>query len=76
MSLILVGDMWVFVSRRKEIVTVPWKNGDLPKLVVDSVWERDSEKSWKLLKISSKKVTTTTATPGNRRGFLRVKPKN
>ena len=31
-------------------------------------------KSWKSSRISTKKVTTTTVNPGNRSGFLRVKP--
>ena len=37
-----VGKMCVFVSRPMKILTFPWKNGDLPKLVVDFPWERDT----------------------------------
>ena len=42
------------------------------KLVVDFLREIDTfrkQKSWKSSKISSKKVTTITGNPGNRRGF-------
>ena len=59
-------------SRPMEIVTFAWKNGETPKLVVDFLLENTrSEKTWKSSKIAWKKVTTTTANPGNRRGFLR-----
>ena len=43
-----------------------------PKRVVDFLLERDTHsetKSWKSLMILTKKVTTTTVNPGNRRGF-------
>ena len=47
-----------------------------PTRVVDfPLGKRHSEKkSWKSSMILTKKITTTTVNPGNRRGFLRVKP--
>ena len=69
-QLIFVCKMSVFVSRPMKIVTFPLENGDLPKLVVDFPRkETHSEtKSWKSLRILTKKVTTTV-NHGNRRGF-------
>ena len=62
-----VGKMCVFVSRPKESVTLHQKNGDLLKLVVDFL--RENTFRWKSSRMSTKKVTTTTANPRNRRRF-------
>ena len=66
-SLMVVGKMCVFVSRPKESVTLHQKNGDLLKLVVDFL--RENTFRWKSSRMSTKKVTTTTANPRNRRRF-------
>ena len=68
---IFVGKMCVFVSRPMKIVTFLRKN-DYPQngLLIFLGKETHSEKkSWKSSKILTKKVTTTTVNPGNRRGF-------
>ena len=54
-----------------KIVTFLRKNDDPPKRVVDFPWERDTfrNKIMKSSRILTKKVTTTTVNPGNRRGF-------
>ena len=61
-----------FVSRPIKIVPFPRKNDYFPKRVVDFPWERDTFRN-KIMeiveKILTKKVTTTTVNPGNRRGF-------
>ena len=68
---IFVGKMCVFVSRPMKIVTFLWKNGYSPKRVVDFPLERDTfrNKIMEIVQILTKKVTTTTVNPGNRRGF-------
>ena len=67
-SLIFVGKMCVFVSRPMKIVTFLRKNGETAKRVVHFPQERDTFR-WKSSMILTKKVTTTTVNPGNRRGF-------
>ena len=62
----------MFVSRPMKIVTFLRKNDYHPKRVVDFPLERETHsetKSWKSSRILTKKVTTTTVNPGNRRGF-------
>ena len=63
--------MSVFVSRPMKIVIFLRKSGDLPKRFVDFLWKKDAfRKNMKIVKdFVEKKVTTTTANPGNRRGF-------
>ena len=70
-SLIFVCKMCVFVSRSMKIVTVPLKNGETPKRVVDFPLERDTfrNKIMEIVENFDEKVTTTTVNPGNRRGF-------
>ena len=67
-----VDNMCVFVSRPMKIDTFLLKNADPAKRVVDFHLERDTFRN-KLMDIAEdfyeKKVTTTTANPGNRRGF-------
>ena len=60
----------VFVPRSIEIVTFPRKTETSQNCLLIFVWKKTFRKqSWKSSKILSKKVTTTTANPGNRRGF-------
>ena len=67
-SSMFVCKLRVFVSRPIEIVSFLRTNGDHQKLVVDFRRETHSEqKSRKSSRVSSKKVRTTTANPGNRR---------
>ena len=69
--------MCVFVSRPMKIVTFLLKKTVRPQNgLLISLWkETHSEtKSWNLSRILTKKVTTTTVKPGNRRGFLCVNP--
>ena len=54
-----------FVSRPMKIATFLRKNGYSPKRVVDFPRERDTLRN-KSSRILTKKVTTTTANPGNR----------
>ena len=63
--------MCVFVSRPMKIVTFLRKNDYSPKRVVDFPRERDTfrNKIMEIVEDLTKKVTTTTVNPGNRRGF-------
>ena len=67
-SSMFVGKMCIFVSRPKKIVTFL---RDPAKRVVDFLGKEthSEKKSWKSSRILTKKVTTTTVNPGNRRGF-------
>ena len=70
-SLIFVGKMCVCVSRPMKIVTFPRKTVTPKMGLLMFFWTNthSENKSWKSLRISLKKVTTTTANPGNERGF-------
>ena len=54
-----------------KIATFLLKNDYTPKRVVDFPWERDTfrNKIMEIVEDLTKKVTTTTVNPGNRRGF-------
>ena len=54
-----------------KIVTFLRKNGETPKRVVDFPMERDTfrNKIMEIVEELDEKNTTTTADPGNRRGF-------
>ena len=68
--LIFVGKMCVFVSRPMKIVTFLRENGKTPKLVVDFLRGKDTFRKQNMEIVQDfieKKVTTTTANPGNRR---------
>ena len=70
-SSIFVGKMCVFVSRPMKIVTFLRKNDYTQNGLLIFLWkETHSEtKSWTSSGILTKKVTTTTVNPGNRRDF-------
>ena len=54
-----------------KIVAFLLKNDYLPKRVVDFLRERNTfrNKIMEIVEVLTKKVTTTTVNPGNRRGF-------
>ena len=58
-----------FVARPIEIATFPLKDGYTTKLVGAGVIHIPKTNHGKSSRILTKKVTTTTVNPGNRRGF-------
>ena len=70
--------MCVFVSRPMKIVTFLRKNRETAKRVVGLLRERDTfrNKIMEIVKDFDEKSYNNHDNPGNRRGFLRLKPKN
>ena len=68
--------MCVFVSRPIEIVTFLWKNGDLPKRVVDFLRERDTfrNKNMEIVEDFDEKSYNNNGKPWKSSRILRVKP--